>query len=88
MCIRDSDRVTGLSGNVKNLYTVDHAKIRFAQFQQEREDLTSFDMTSMSNSAGTEISGSLGFVMLWLLDIKIDYRDGLVNFTYDDKRFH
>jgi len=82
------DRVTGLSGNVKNLYTVDHAKIRFAQFQQEREDLTAFDMTSMSNSAGTEISGSLGFVMLWLLDIKIDYRDGLVNFTYDDKRFH
>jgi tetratricopeptide (TPR) repeat protein len=82
------DRVTGLRGNVKNLYTVDHAKIRFAQFQQEREDLTSFDMTSMSNSAGTEISGSLGFVMLWLLDIKIDYRDGLVDFTYDDKRFH
>jgi tetratricopeptide (TPR) repeat protein len=82
------DRVTGLSGNVKNLYTVDHAKIRFAQFQQEREDLTSFDMTSMSNSAGTEISGSLGFVMLWLLDIKIDYRDGLVDFTYDANRFH
>jgi hypothetical protein len=45
-------------------------------------------MTSMSNSAGTEISGSLGFVMLWLLDIKIDYRDGLVDFAYDDKRFH
>jgi hypothetical protein len=23
-----------------------------------------------------------------MLDLKIDYRDGLVNFTYDAKRFH
>jgi hypothetical protein len=30
----------------------------------------------------------LGFAMLRMLDLKIDYRDGLVNFTYDAKRFH
>jgi hypothetical protein len=29
----------------------------------------------------------LGFVMLRLLDIKIDYRDGLVDFSYDPTRF-
>jgi len=28
----------------------------------------------------------LGFAMLRLLDIKIDYRDGLVEFTYDPNR--
>ena len=36
--------------------------------------------------AGTEISGILGFTMLRLLEIKIDYRDGLVDFHYDPKR--
>ena len=27
----------------------------------------------------------LGFAMLWMLDIKIDYRDGLVNFTVESR---
>ena len=36
----------------------------------------------------TEVSGVLGFQMLRLLDIKIDYRDGLVDFNYDAKRFN
>jgi hypothetical protein len=29
----------------------------------------------------------LGFAVLRLLDVKIDYRDGLVNFDFDSKRF-
>ncbi|MFZ0969163.1 MAG: hypothetical protein WAN13_12890, partial [Candidatus Acidiferrales bacterium] len=68
--------------------TVDRAKIRFGHFVQDRQDLISFDLTPISNSAGTEISGILGFRLLWQLDIKLDYRDGLVDFTYDPKRFH
>ena len=86
---REEDaHVTGLSGEVKNVYTVDRANIRFAHFVQDREDLIAFDLTPISNSAGTEISGILGFRLLWQLDIKIDYRDGLVDFTYDANRFH
>jgi hypothetical protein len=73
---------------VKNVYTVDRANIRFAHFVQDREDLIAFDLTPISNSAGTEISGILGFRLLWQLDIKIDYRDGLVDFSYDANRFH
>jgi hypothetical protein len=42
----------------------------------------STDLTHTSDATGTEISGSLGFQMLGLLDIKIDYRDGLVDFNY------
>jgi hypothetical protein len=34
------------------------------------------------------VSGTLGFAMLRMLDIKIDYRDGMVDFTYDKNRTH
>jgi tetratricopeptide (TPR) repeat protein len=84
----DYDSIRGLNGKVAKVYTADKVKIRFAHFAQEREDLLAFDLSNISDSAGTEISGTLGFAMLWVLDIKIDYRDGLVNFTYDKKRFH
>ena len=84
----DSDVIKGLNGKVAKVYTADKVKIRFAHFSQEREDLLAFDLSNISDGAGTEISGTLGFAMLFVLDIKIDYRDGLVNFTYDKNRFH
>jgi hypothetical protein len=42
----------------------------------------------MSEDAGTEISGILGFAMLWILEIKLDYRDHLVDFRIDPNRPH
>ena len=81
-------QVKGLSGNVKNVYSASKATLVFSHFKQDREDLLTFDLTHMSDSVGTEVSGVLGFAMLRMLDIKIDYRDGLVNFTYDKNRFH
>jgi hypothetical protein len=45
--------------------------------------LTAFDTKYISDGIGTEISGFLGFTLLRLLDIKIDYRDALVDFNYD-----
>ena len=56
--------------------------LKFAYFKRDREELTTFSLDSTSKAIGTEVSGLLGFVMLYMLDIKIDYRDGLVNFTY------
>jgi tetratricopeptide (TPR) repeat protein len=83
--IRDTDaRVRGLSGDVKNVYVADKANLKFAHFKQDRQDLVTFSLDNISNSLGTEVSGLLGFRMLYLLDIKIDYRDGLVNFTYNE----
>ena len=70
------------------LYTADKVKIRFSRFEQDRNDLIAFDLSGISNSAETEVSGTLGFAMLRMLDIKIDYRDGLVDFTFDKNRFH
>jgi len=82
------DRVKGLNGDVAKVYTADKVKIRFSRFQQDRQDLIAFDLSNISDGAGTEVSGTLGFAMLRMLDIKIDYRDGMVDFTYDKNRTH
>jgi Flp pilus assembly protein TadD len=81
-------RVKGLSGAVKEVYRADNVTLTFGHFQQKKQGLVAFDLTNISNSLGTEVSGTLGFAMLRLLVMKIDYRDGLVDFTYDPNRLH
>lgn len=76
----------GLSGSVSRVYNANKAVLQFGNIRQENQDMLSFDLTSISENAGTEISGTLGFTLLRLLEIKIDYRDGLVDFHYDSKR--
>lgn len=61
----------------------DKAIITFSHFRQENQDLTAFDLSKISKDAGTEISGILGFTTLRMFEIKIDYRDGLVDFVLD-----
>ena len=75
--------VHGISGSVKNVYRADQATLQFANLRQKNQDILAFDMTHISDNTGTEISGTLGFSTLRVLDIKIDYRDGLVDFIYD-----
>jgi tetratricopeptide (TPR) repeat protein len=77
--------IKGMSGKVKKVYSASNATIQFANIKQQREDLTTIDLTHISDNFGTEISGILGFQMLWMLEMKIDYRDGLVNFTVDPR---
>ena len=79
--------VKGISGSVKNVYSANKAVLQFGHLRQEIQELVSFDMTSISDSEGAEVSGLLGFVTLRLLVLKIDYRDGVVDFDYDPKRF-
>jgi tetratricopeptide (TPR) repeat protein len=78
-------KITGLSGDVKKVY---HAKVtlRFGHLQQSNVDTITLDLSKISRQTGTEISGLLGFTMLQMLDLKIDYRDGLVNLEFDPKR--
>ncbi len=81
--------VKGLNGSVKQVYRARHAKLQFSHFSQDRQDLVAFDLTNISDADGTEVSGVLGFAMLVMLDMKVDYRDGLVDFRYDERpRFH
>jgi predicted aspartyl protease len=83
----DRMHVKGFSGQIDKVYVAEDVTLAFGHLKQ-KGSLVSFDMTNTSNSIGTEVSGTLGFGMLFLLDIKIDYRDGLVNFSYDPNRIH
>ena len=80
--------VTGLNGAVKNVYRGDELTLTFGNLRQKNEDIVAFDTTNISDTIGTEVSGALGFAMLRMLDVKIDYRDGLVKFSFDPKRWH
>jgi hypothetical protein len=80
--------VQGLSGDVKQVYKTDNLTVTFGSFRQSRQSLLAFNLKPMSEDAGTEISGILGFAMLWILEIKVDYRDHLVDFRIDPNRPH
>jgi tetratricopeptide (TPR) repeat protein len=81
-------QVRGLNGEVSNVFTADNLTLMFSHFRQPARDMVAFDTTRMSNSSGVEISGMLGFGMLYQMEVRIDYRDGLVDFGYDPKRWH
>ncbi|HLZ12080.1 MAG TPA: aspartyl protease family protein [Candidatus Acidoferrum sp.] len=81
-------QVKGLNGAVKNVYTADDITLMFSHYRQPARDMVSFDTTEISNRVGTEVSGTLGFAMLYQMSLKIDYRDGLVDFGYDPNRWH
>jgi len=74
--------VNGLNGSVAKVYRADQVVLTFGHLRQENQDITAFDLSHMSDNIGTELTGILGFNTLGLLDIRIDYRDGLVDFTY------
>jgi len=80
--------VDGLNGRVKRIFRADKVTLSFGRYKQENQDLIVFDHSSLSREAGTEISGTLGFALLQMLKIKIDYRDGLVDFDYNSTRVH
>jgi len=54
----------------------DSVKLALARFMHP----VAFDMSDICNDTGTEVSGILGFSLLWLLDMKIDYCDGRIGF--------
>ncbi len=80
-------RISGLSGSVAKVYTADSVTLQFAPFKQKNVQAITFDLSNFSKHVGTEMSGIIGFTTLRLLKAKIDYRDGLVEFTYDPARF-
>jgi hypothetical protein len=80
--------IVGISGKVNKAYTTMPLTLHFAGLSQPTAGLTAFDMTRLSNNAGIEMSGFLGQPTLHQLTVQIDYRDALMNFTYDPKRLN
>lgn len=84
----DSDTtIEGISGRVDKVFSANKAILQFGHLRQENQDMTAFDISSVSDNIGTEVSGFLGFTTLRFLDVKIDYRDALIDFKYDSKRW-
>jgi hypothetical protein len=78
--------VKGLSGEVNKVFTADNLSLTFSHFRQPARDIVAFDTTRISDDTGVEVSGMLGFAMLYQMQVKIDYRDGLVDFDIDPSR--
>jgi predicted aspartyl protease len=83
----DNVIVKGISGRVDKVYSANKAVLQFGHLRQENQDMTAIDTKQISDGVGVEISGFLGFTTLRMMDIKIDYRDALVDFKFDEKRF-
>lgn len=77
-----SVQVRGLSGAVKKVYSGEQATLTFSHFRQNNQQIVTIDLSDLCRRTGTEVSGILGFNVLRLLEIKIDYRDGLVDFNH------
>jgi tetratricopeptide (TPR) repeat protein len=59
----------------------DSFDFEFASLSLRHQDrVVEFDPSAIENNTGFEIGGLLGFDMLHLLDLHLDYRDGLVKF--------
>jgi tetratricopeptide (TPR) repeat protein len=80
-----STQIRGLSGSVGQVYRADKATLQFGHYIQENQDVVTFDLANASRQTGTRVAGILGFSMLRIMQIKLDYRDGLVDFVYDPK---
>ena len=48
--------------------------------------MVTIDLSGVSKNLGIEVSGFLGFSTFRQLEMKIDYRDGLVQFVYDPSK--
>jgi len=74
--------VKGLSGEVNKVYETGTVVLEFGGLRQKNIDMVAFDLSNISRSVGTEVSGMLGFPILNALSLKINYRDALVKFEY------
>jgi len=77
--------VKGMNGSVKKVYVADRVTLDFGHLRQTVPNMVAIDMTNTSRAAGTEISGTLGMVMLRMLKVRLDYRDALADFQYVQK---
>ena len=78
--------VKGISGKVDKVYAADEITFKFANLSQVVREVVAFDTPNISKNAGMEVAGFIGITALGQTTMKIDYRDGLVSFSYDANR--
>jgi predicted aspartyl protease len=83
---QDNIVVHGVSGKVDKVYTADSITFKFANIAQKVNDVVAFATPGLSKNLNMEVAGFIGITALGQMTISIDYRDGLVKFTYDPNR--
>ena len=78
-------KVRGVSGDVKNVFEADKAELQFGRFRQRNLGLTAFDLNNAPEHQEVRMAGVLGYPVLALFRLTLDYRNGLVNFEYKAK---
>jgi hypothetical protein len=73
--------VKGLSGTANKISNANDIRLQFGQVRYGISNEAALDLVSISNQIGAEISGVLGSAAFVQLDVRIDYRDGLVDFA-------
>jgi tetratricopeptide (TPR) repeat protein len=76
----------GVNGKIERTLWTGQVKLEFGNFYYVARTEPSIDLTMYSERAGTEISGILGLDALYKFEIKIDYRDGLIQIDDGQKR--
>jgi hypothetical protein len=77
---------SGLNGKIDQTFWTGPVRLVFGNYYHVATREASTDLTIHSDKAGTEISGILGLDVLLNCDIKIDYRDGLIQFSNGEKQ--
>jgi hypothetical protein len=78
--------VVGISGKVDKTWTTGPMKLYFSHLVAPNMGMISIDTSNLARGSGTELSGLIGAPTLHQLTFSIDYRDNLVNFSYDPSR--
>lgn len=78
-------RIRGVSGNVAEVFAADKADLQFGRFRQRNVGLTAFNLNNSPDHREVRMAGILGFPILSLFRLTIDYRNGLVNLEYGAK---
>lgn len=72
--------VKGLSGEVKQIYEADSVDLQFSRYREPNVRIVSFNLNNGPDHAEVRMSGVIGFPVLSMFRLTLDYRNGLVNF--------
>jgi hypothetical protein len=70
----------GVSGRISEVDVADDLKFKFGGFSVRCLDTLSTNLKRHGDDLGMEVAGFLGFPILKLFSITLDYRNGLVKF--------
>ena len=75
----------GISGKTKTVYETNDTELFVGNLRLPKDSYYATDVTNISHNLDFEVGGLFGLPSLQRLTIQIDYRDNLLNLSYDPK---